>query len=775
MKPMTAIKNGIRSILRVPVKTLLFVLIFTLTTALLSVSCCVYTAVSDYLGDCEDYFHTIAEFESIGDYSPDRLVSAEELADTIEDNRSELEALISSDDVISWEPATSALMYTPKIKRFDKYMPDPDVTVLKLHLRSYNAGTCMYNAIVTETLYSRKDYTDKLVMLRTITERNSLPYPGDYYIAGHFFSSKTQSTSMKQEVVSFFDGEKIVKLPAALEDGTDAGKEAQFRRYAEILHVKNDACPVTYTRDIEDLYPFHQQLLTLKDGRFFTSEEYASKARTCIVSEKISGLLELEVGDSIPLTIVSSSGDIFDDTKQTQLDEGDYEIVGITAHSDNYPYYVFLPDAGIGTDIRPVNGYTLGQFRLRNSGVSDFLETAKPLIGRGFRLNIYDQGYSAATEPMKELEFISIVFLSVCLILVICVLALQGYLFISRQRESAGTMLAMGSGRSHICVYFLISTLALVVFGAAFGTFIGSLSESRVFEILREFALKNADPDLRFSSSKIAVTRTLEFDPTSSLRPYLAAIIILAAGAVIFTLVFALNSLREKKPRSKKKPKEFLPGREARTVKLSGFFKYGILSILRGNVRTAAVLVLGLTVAVFCGRLTDSLSDYRQQLETYKDNAVVEGFATDFYGKMISPLILKGGPVSKLAVSDMVESYCATTSLAHIRYLGVVNGEQIPFEMPTPGTYAYESAFYYLNKEPMWIGTSSILGNPLFSNYEGGSVTWLDGWSDEDFRKLYFSESASRESEYWLQTTPYQCGPSVCALPESMMREHGIS
>ena len=110
---MTAIKNGIKSILRTPGKTLLFVLILTVTAALLIVSCCVFGAVRGYLNDCNDYFHTIADLEYIGRDYPDQSVYDESFAEAVEENRALLESLAASDQVIAWEPASSEVMYTP--------------------------------------------------------------------------------------------------------------------------------------------------------------------------------------------------------------------------------------------------------------------------------------------------------------------------------------------------------------------------------------------------------------------------------------------------------------------------------------------------------------------------------------------------------------------------------------------------------------------------------------------------------------------------------------
>ena len=772
---MTAIKNGIKSIIRTPWKTLLFVLILTVTSALLTVSCCVFAAARGYLNDCSEYFHTIAELEYIGQDYPNPAVYDEGFAEAVEKNRSVLESLVTSETVKAWEPASTELMYTPLIHRFDTYVPEPDAAVLQLKLHSFNDKLGSYNAIVTETLYSRIDYTDKLIMFRTLNSDQSLELGGTYLIAGQFFAGRLQNPSVKQEIVSFKDNEVLTELPAQVRVGTEPEAEALFQRYAESLHIKNDACRVTYTAAVEDLYPFHQQVLTLTQGRYFTAEEYDSKARVCIVSEKVAGRLDLKLGDSISFTIVRSEGELYDASRHTQVDEGEYQIVGITNHSEVYPYWIYLPDADVGTGVRPVNGYTLGQFRLKNDRVPDFLELAEPLLDQGFRLNVYDQGYAAATGPIEELLFISGIFLAVCLLLAACAMVLQSYLFISRQSEVACTMYAMGSGRAHVCIYFLSASMALTVSGVVLGAVIGKQTESRVFSILQRFATQFAEQDLRFSASRIAIARTLDFNPASSVKAYLTAAGILAGGTLLLTLLFALSSMREKKKSRKKVVIRRAPKRAARASRLSGFLKYGLLSIARGRVRTVAVLLLCVAAAMFFGRLTTSLAGYQDQLTAYKANAEIAGSATDYLGKQISGLIVDGEMVAVFSDTDLVKDCCATTDLGHIRVLGVEGGEQIPFFWPEYGSFAYESAFYWLSKENQWIGTSSVSDGPLFHYTESGSVEWLDGWGETDFIRL---DNMDRVITDYIDgdKTPVTCqsGPAVCALPNSMMDQYGI-
>ncbi len=750
---MQAIRNGLKSAVRTPGKTLLFVLILTMTAALLTVSCCVFTAVRDYLDECGDYFHVIAVLEYIGKSYPDTVVYDEELAAAVEENRDALSELANSEEVLFWEPASAQLALSPLLQRKDAEVPRPDAAVLRICFHSYDESKSVYTALVEESLYSRTDYTNKLILVPPLDGPDQPQLRCSYLAAGEFFVGRSAFANFRIETL----------------DRAEDGDEVSFQRRAEMLHRVNDSCPVTRTSAAEDLYPFHEQILKLTAGRFFTQKEYDEKARVCIVSERVTGLLGLKVGDSIPFTLLNAEGDLYGAEEHVQTGEESYEIVGITNHDENYALRVFLPDAEAAcTAVRPVNGYALGQFRLKNDAVSVFLEQAAPLLEDGFRLNVYDQGYAEVREPMEELLMISAIFLAVCLLLAACALGLHSHIFVSRQKETGRTMLALGSGRPHVCCYFLSMALAVTIPGALLGALIGRLAEDRVFAILRRFIAQFAEQDLRFSSTRISVVRTLEFAPGIPIRTYLAAGAILMAGTLVFTLLFVLAGLQEKNAVKKKTVRRQAPGRCASVSRFSGFFKYGILSLRRGKARTAAVLLLGLAAAMFFGWLTASLAGYEEQMAAYRANAVISAGTTDFYGKQVDGLVVDGGAVTNLAVTDLATDCCATVSYGNIKFLGVEGGEQIPFDWPEYGTFAYENVMAQLIHEPAWIGTSSIAGSPPFRYSGSGSVEWLEGWSEADLTRL--------EQVYYSPDTQYSywSGPAVCAVPRDMMEKYGI-
>ena len=762
---MTAIKNGIKCTLRTPWKTILFSMVLILLSALLTVSLCVFTAVRRYLSDCGDYYHTIANLEYIGSDYPISTVYDADLVKAVSEHKKELDALIDSDEAISFEPESNTVALVDGFHRWDYYVLDPSRAVLRLRYIMYDDRIDVFLMELEETYYSTKDYGKTLLYVRT----GVMPVDGgetpetdrSYYVSGRFFKGQTANPWFFAEEASFYEDGETITLPAFTPADADEALIDEYLRFAEIAQLKNDSCRVFYSADLDDYPPFQQQMISLAKGRLFTAEEYAEKAHVCVVSSRIAGAFGLGLGDTINLTVLTADEALYEPGKWKTLDEGGFEIVGVYEDSEEFPYRIFLPDAeAANAGIRPVTGYRLGHFRLRNEGAVDFEAKAQPLQEYGFRLTVYDQGYASATEPMRELMFISIVFLAVCLLLALVAHALQSHLFVSRQKETAQTMRALGSGTKHVILYFISAALLLSIVSAVIGCVIGKLLESRVMEALRQFATQYADKDLRFSGSRLSLSRTLAFEPSIGINVYLLSAALLIIGSVLFTAVFAMRSLRDEKTKKKKRSDalQALPKREAKNTKLSGALKYALLSLRRGVVRTVAVILLCMIAAIFFGRLTASLGGYRDQLDSYRANAVITGFATDYKGRLIDGLIIRNSAVKNILSTGLISEHTVTDTVAYCELVGIpitADGEEREVRqvnIPSSGSFAIDTLIDRLHSENRWVAASSINGSPLFHYSKVKDVTWLDGYSDEDFlgRK------------------------AICVLPQTMMAEEGI-
>lgn len=740
-------------------------MVLVLLSALLTVSLCVFTAVRGYLTDCGDYYHTIANLEYIGSDYPVSSVYDADLVNALSEHKEELDALLHSDGVISFEPESNTVALVDGFHRWDNFVLDPSRAVLRLRFKLYDDRIDVFMMEIEETYYSTRDYGNTLIYVRT----DKMPVNGgdipeadkSYYVSGRFFRGQTSNPWFFAEESDFYENGETITLPALAPADADETLINGYLHFARVVKLKNDSCRVFYSANLDDYPQFNQQMISLKDGRLFTAEEYEKKAHVCVVSSRIAGAFGLGVGDTMGLEVFSAEEALYEPGKWETIDKGGFEIVGIYEDSEEFPYRICLPDAeAANAGIRPVTGYRLGHFRLRNEAAADFESKAMPLQEHGFRLTVYDQGYAAATEPMRELMFISIVFLAVCLLLALAAHALQSHLFVSRQKDTAQTMLALGSGKKHVILYFISAALLLSIVSAVIGCVIGKLLEQRVMEALRQFATQFADKDLRFSGSRLSLSRTLAFEPSIGINIYLLSAALLIAGSVLFTAVFALRSLRDEKTRKKKRREvlQALPKHEAKNTRLSGLLKYALLSMRRGAVRTAAVILLCIIAAIFFGRLTASLEGYSTQLETFRSNAVITGFATDYKGKLIDGLVIRNSAVRNILSTDLISDYTVTDTVAYCELVGIpmtadgTEHETKEVSIPSSGSFALETLIDRLYSKNRWVAASSINGSPLFHYSKVKDVTWLDGYSDADY--------LGREA--------------ICVLPKTMLSEEGI-
>ena len=760
---MTAVKNGIKTTLRTPGKTLLFSLILTALAVLISIAFCVFASVRNYIDDCNDYYHTIVDLEFTGKNYPDIYAYDSAMVSALSEHAEELAALRADSRVIRFDPVTHALANVEGLTRHDRFVYDPDAGVFYVSVTAFDCNSGAFFVTVGDVIYSRESLTGKMIMMRTATTTEDglpdLTVGENYLVCGHFFLNKSRYPGFNAEPMTFLNGDVETTLPEKTPIGELTPElKARYEALGDDVRLRNNSCAVRATANIEDLYPFHQQELTLSSGRFFEQKEYEDAAKVCIISPFMASELGIEEGAVISVSLMTCEGDLYTGAlTETQAEQ--YTVIGIYNRNDDYPAVIFIPDASSAdAELTASNGYWLGDFRIKNSGLLEFLEKAKKLEQYDFRVTAYDQGYSSVVGPMSELLLISVVFLAVCMALTVGVLTLQCHLFITRQRGAAQIMKAIGSGKRHITLYFLSSAALLSVPAAAVGCLIGKLTQSAVFRALERFAEQFTEQDLRFSSSRLTLTRALEFKPHVSPVVYLAAGLALLAGVCVFTLLFSRNAMKDRAVRKKRARAPRRVRRVRRSTRLSGTMKYSLLSIRRNPGRTAAVLLLCVIAALFFGRLTSTLDGYREQLASLKENTSLKGHATDIHGKKIDGLVLNWSTYDSLARSGLLSGLDTTRIMGHLRFSGVsVNAAGEDQHLPAPyiptSPPMIENMIGQMYYEPKYMYTTSVRSNAIFYYADPVSVDWLEGFDEDRFR------TSSR----------------VCVMPLQLMSEYGVS
>ena len=754
---MQAIRNGVKTALRTPGKTGLFTAILLALAMLTGMAFCVFAAVRTYLNDCDAYYHTVATLEYLGRDYPDGKTWDEGQAAAVAAHADELAALAAHGSVLSFTPVKNEAVTVAGTHRSDPYVYDNAAAVLRVRVRMREKLTESYIAEVTETIYACRDAEGKMLLMRTDTAGDpDAPQPetdGDYLVCGHFFPGQNgYMWFLAEETPYYVNGEKTT-LPAftVYDDGAAL---ADYRALARQMELRNDMIPLVRTASLPDVLPFHQQLLTVARGRYFTQEEYDTNARVCVITGRLAAAKDLDAGSRVRLSSIECGGNLYG-APPVPGEAAEYVVIGVTEVSERYPYAVYLPVPDEGGAITPVNGYLLGQYRLKNTETAAFLAAAAPLEAAGFRVTVYDQGYAAAVEPMREMLLISVIFLAVCLALAAAVLCLTSHVFVSRQREAAATMLALGSGRRHVHLYFLSAVLVPALPGTLLGCILSRALQGSVIRFLARFAARLAAQDLRFSASRIAAVRTLDFNAEVPFYVYLAAALVLIAGALLLTLAFSRANFKEK--RKKKRRRHAAVMRAGRSSRYTGRLKYALLSIRRRRGGTAAVLLLGVAVSLFFGVLTASLENYRAQLAAITRDAVITGHATDSAGRETDGIAMPVRDAEYVIETGLLRNYNLTYESTHLRFLGVAErADGTVNDLPEPkfpeGAFAVETFFAQLLSEPELHKTNDIRTSPLFYYTPVKQLDFIEGWDE----------------------TAFAGDERICAVPQTLMDEWGL-
>lgn len=740
---MLAEKNGLRSVRRSPVKSILLFFLMLFLTAVLSLGVCIYTAIGTYLQQCDDYYHTVATLEYMGASYPATSVYDPVLEEQLTTGAVNPDAMAALPGVMRYEANQSALGVIEGLNRADRLVYDADAAVLVVSDLVWDDNVCAYMGRIRECLYSRVNNTGKVVFLNSYWSVD----PAD---PGVFETDETY----------IFSGRYIRGTNSYLHfEPKETGSLSERETYAaEAMRMayRNNGLRVQMTGDLASYLPFQRAELTLTAGRLFTEEEYTAGARVCVISDRIADYLGVSVGETVPLSLNYPTGGLFNVTTTAIAPVEEYTVVGIYGETQRYPDWAFVPERADYTPAKIPTGYTVGQFRLENEMADAFYQEATKDLPTGFRLTVYDQGYAVTAAPYRELLRMARIFLFVCLLVSAAVLALFGYLFVTRQKETADTMLALGSGKGHVYRYFVAGGLAIALPATIAGVLLSRGLEQQALQLLASFAGRYQAQDLRYSITVLGQVRTLAFQPSTPWWLYgLAALCMLLAVGGICLLFAALAMVKK---RQKKKKRTVTPRKTARSSRLSGWFKYGWLSIRRGRMRTASVVALAMVAAAFLGQLTSTTHAYEEQMREVRANTTITGYRANIDGLSMDGLTVGAESVQTLYDSGLLDKLDVSRRVSNYRFVGVrrnAAGELQPLEEPQIPTnsFALETFLEQLEREPLWMATTSLRNAPDFYYAAAPEVTWLAGYDESC---LFGTEAA------------------LCVLPNTLMEREGI-
>ena len=735
-------ENSFKNVVRGWKKSLLFWLLIVLIALFFISGLVLAVGMKRYSDETYASYRTIGLFEYVGDAYPDESVYSENAVIAAE----RLSALHLENDprVETWDVPVKTIGYNAAIKRNDPEIPYYENAVLLVKTDAKKGDPWYTYVTVERALYSVRDTERKRIKLDTYT----IPLESNHYylVTGYYQVEGTplpilcmHSYRNAAAEKAGFDGdiENMILDVTAPDRSYSIPEDNPLLSIAETYRVLNDGLNMTFTADVESLLPFEQEKLYLKNGRFFTGEEYEQGAEVCIVTEWIAERLGVGVGDTIPLSVVSDPESTIAESywSETGFDaQKTYTVIGITNANEENLHCVFAPKAA-DTPQRGSFSYTLGVVRLDNDGAEALYAEIAPKLPENVRLLIYDQGWSTVSAPLKSVRK-TIAWISALSVAAMLILAVVfGFLFVYSDRKTAQIMMRLGTNTPKIYGHYLIGAGSIAVSAAAISVFLASIFLPRIITAMDRTLLSTVeDHSLDFSNAALSFARPLE--PLKA--PGISLLLLAGVIAILLSLISCtlFTYIAMKKPMQRRETVSHRSHRGASHSLSGGAPRYAVLSTVRGGARSITPLVVILLCTVMLLGLAAAKQSYVDQLAEIRKSSKIKGVYTDLSGRRTDGLLIDAHLINALHRTGMVENVSVSAKQIAF-YVGrvITNGDKEEIETSNLGRTPQDlEKFADLLTADRLIFTDDMLRHPIFGN---GTpvVRWLEGYDASVFRE----------------------------------------
>lgn len=591
-----------------------------------------------------------------------------------------------------------------------------------------------YTGICVDPLYSR-EYDGEFLLTLQPDQLGLQIKPKTRYVLHGYFSPKGNNHN-NFVLTPFYEGCQILPW----QEVTDGQYDPIFDEYAGKYATANSYVRLEASGDIASLEVFQQNILRLQQGRFPT----AGETGVCVVSHDMAQQLELELGDPMDLTVLNSRED--DRFQLTAAEEKQLTVVGITTTGEEHHGCVWVSDAE-GGFASPIFGYELGRGVLDNQKARQAADAIQSFCGDNVRVTLYDQGYSAAAQPLQTMETTAMAVTLAAGCATVAVLLLFAYLFVGRQKETVQVLVSLGTPAGKIRLWLLSGAALICALAAAVGAAGGSMALESIITMALDGAKSLYTVDQRYSEAAIGFVRETEAAMQMPVWPALAAFCGVLLLALLLCLVFLRLSRKQNTP---KRGKQMVRVPKSGTsVHGKGPLRFAILSAKRGGWRSTVVPVAALVLSLLLGILAVGAQGWDQQLDNLYQDTKIQGMTVSTNGRQSTGLQVSTDSARKLWKSGLLES------------VGVSIGRSYFFadEMPDfgIGEFANYAREKWIADQPRIIALNHLQAAPEFMHSGAPRVTWLEGWDESFLRaenysslpstKLYFEMGTLLEAE----------------------------
>jgi hypothetical protein len=832
------IRNSLKSVLRTPLKSILFfLLIMSLSTAL-TLGTALVGMCSALIDECGRSYLTIASLEYRGGRFPDKTVS--DPAAAALRSQIDFEALQKLDGVIAVDRSDTAIVSVPRLNRTmssDSTCKNAVVlTVRKLigggdlaKVETALYATVVYEASTIHLVYSGAEEGAELTELEDghtylitgFTNGNSAGVITVY--VGSVLNLKASEAGIGQS-----DCILDVTEDKALQNGDP--RYQQFLDAAEAYDLINHSWYARITDDPAVLEPFVEKEYSLRDGYIYgahgTETEIRPAADTveCLLPDLIAVRMGLEPGDEFTLDLTqlgfSSIANSYWPGADAGFSNGSYTELKctlsgiITTTADEIPliYLSGLVPGGVSAESGESGGngglpdthegfcgYTLGTLLLKNGIGEKQLAKLRELLPKDVETAVYDQGYGVVTKAISKLRDNAAGVMTAAVIASAAMIVLFAYVFVGRQSDTLVTMYLMGTDKVRIGLYVSAAAALVLVPSAIAGSILAGAFSGFLSDLIGRAVAQSQTELMSYSSASLGVIKALDPSVSMPLWPQIVCSVCLIAAGLAVCYIFLESALgavgarpkeikkaAAEKAKAEKADKAAKKPHTAKPLPFSGAGrKYIVLSLLRGGVRSVAVLLAGILMTVFVLVPATALTSYRRQLKELNENTVITCYFTDYGGKKRYDLVLTENMVGNIVDSEYFTDFhfSLCDNYAVNKVVKAADGGEAPdseqqtetglLELPSQGSFSFENFLTNFLNGPKIFYTDKINAAPEFAGRTDAEIQWLDGYDE-----TYFSEEReSFEGVRYAGSNFYMFTKDLrefCAVvPDSFLEKYG--
>lgn len=618
--------------------------------------------------------------------------------------------------------------------------------------------TVSYTGSLLRALYSPEGKDSGLAIFE-VSDRDFAPEPGEKYLLHGRFTNNG-SSNLVFSVLPFYDG--CPTAPWLKLSGEEDPAQAQglFAEYAQHYHMVNNYLRLEASDDVAALEPFHQNALHLTQGRF----PQAGEMGVCVVDGRTAMQMGLALGDRLELELLASQEGNRFDLSSTQ-DVRSLEVVGITNDSADYDGWVWV-SGGEGGFGAPHFGYLLGRAVLDNAQARQGADALQAMAPEGVRVTLYDQGYSAAAQPLQAMRSTSLAITAACICGAAAVLLLFGYLFVGRQRDTVAVLVSLGTPTGKVRLWLLSGVVVIAGAAALLGALAGRLSTGIILGAALAAAQGLYAADQRYSEAVIGVAREMPEAGALPWWPAAAAAAGVFVAALLLCLAFLSLARRQSTPKQGRISVRAPKG--GTSTAGSGPARFALLSARRGGWRSGVVPAAALALTLLLGLLASTAQGWGGQIAGLYDTTTITGEVTSTNGRQATDLMVPARNARLLWESGMLEDLSVSLSWHY----------WFAEDMPAFGTggFAAESLAAWVNQQPELVALNRLDAAPAFYYENTPEVEWLEGWNG-DFLGGPVNDTVDESRYYWQQPGLYpaiEAWQYPCLVNQNVLIQRGL-